>query len=79
MQFNVSYACVHHLIHVLIHEFGLNVCVCKHCGIGIKPDIVYEFGLASRKPELLKGVYDMGFNAPSKIQETALPVLLGEP
>ena len=32
-----------------------------------------------RKPELLKGVYDMGFNAPSKIQETALPTLLADP
>jgi len=32
-----------------------------------------------RKPELLKGVYDMGFNAPSKIQETALPALLADP
>ncbi|XP_064642570.1 ATP-dependent RNA helicase DDX19A-like [Lineus longissimus] len=31
------------------------------------------------KPELLKGVYDMGFNAPSKIQETALPTLLCDP
>ena len=32
-----------------------------------------------RKTELLKGVYDMGFNAPSKIQETALPTLLADP
>lgn len=32
-----------------------------------------------RKPELLKGVYAMGFNAPSKIQETALPTLLADP
>jgi len=31
------------------------------------------------KPELLKGVYEMGFNAPSKIQETALPALLADP
>lgn len=31
------------------------------------------------KPELLRGVYDMGFNAPSKIQETALPLLLADP
>ncbi|KAI1297225.1 ATP-dependent RNA helicase DDX19A [Halotydeus destructor] len=29
--------------------------------------------------ELLKGLYDMGFQAPSKIQETALPVLLANP
>jgi ATP-dependent RNA helicase DDX19/DBP5 len=28
------------------------------------------------KPELLKGIYGMGFNKPSKIQETALPILL---
>lgn len=32
-----------------------------------------------RKPALLKGVYAMGFNAPSKIQETALPTLLADP
>lgn len=31
------------------------------------------------KDDLLKGVYDMGFNKPSKIQETALPMLLAEP
>ncbi|KAJ8684387.1 hypothetical protein QAD02_020179 [Eretmocerus hayati] len=31
------------------------------------------------KPELLKGVYKMGFNSPSKIQETALPTLLADP
>lgn len=28
---------------------------------------------------LLKGVYEMGFNAPSKIQEAALPTLLANP
>lgn len=31
------------------------------------------------KPELLKGVYDMGFNRPSKIQENALPMMLAQP
>ncbi|KAE8594667.1 hypothetical protein XENTR_v10019740 [Xenopus tropicalis] len=31
------------------------------------------------KPELLKGVYAMGFNRPSKIQENALPMMLAEP
>ncbi|KAM9410105.1 ATP-dependent RNA helicase DDX19B [Pholidichthys leucotaenia] len=31
------------------------------------------------KPQLLKGVYEMGFNRPSKIQETALPMMLAEP
>ncbi|CAF5154226.1 unnamed protein product, partial [Rotaria sp. Silwood1] len=31
------------------------------------------------KPELLKGVYSMGFQAPSKIQEIALPHLLNNP
>lgn len=30
-------------------------------------------------PNLLKGVYEMGYNAPSKIQETALPLLLANP
>jgi len=40
---------------------------------------VKTFEALNLKPELLKGVYDMGFNAPSKIQETALPTLLAEP
>uniref|UniRef100_A0A2R5LJ37 RNA helicase n=1 Tax=Ornithodoros turicata TaxID=34597 RepID=A0A2R5LJ37_9ACAR len=31
------------------------------------------------RPELLKGVYDVGFDLPSKIQETALPTLLADP
>lgn len=40
----------------------------------------FKIDLSSiRKPELLKGVYAMGFNAPSKIQETALPTLLADP
>uniref|UniRef100_A0A8C5QBE6 RNA helicase n=1 Tax=Leptobrachium leishanense TaxID=445787 RepID=A0A8C5QBE6_9ANUR len=31
------------------------------------------------KPQLLQGVYKMGFNRPSKIQENALPMMLAEP
>ncbi|XP_039212549.1 ATP-dependent RNA helicase DDX25 isoform X2 [Crotalus tigris] len=31
------------------------------------------------KPELLQGIYGMGFNRPSKIQETALPIMLADP
>ncbi|KAK2851846.1 hypothetical protein Q5P01_008122 [Channa striata] len=31
------------------------------------------------KPELLKGVYNMGFNRPSRIQENALPMMLAQP
>uniref|UniRef100_T1ISG0 RNA helicase n=1 Tax=Strigamia maritima TaxID=126957 RepID=T1ISG0_STRMM len=31
------------------------------------------------RSELLRGVYGMGFNLPSKIQETALPTLLADP
>ncbi|XP_070561517.1 ATP-dependent RNA helicase DDX19A-like isoform X2 [Ptychodera flava] len=31
------------------------------------------------RPELLNGVYGLGFNSPSKIQETALPMLLADP
>ncbi|KAK2897227.1 ATP-dependent RNA helicase DDX19A [Channa argus] len=31
------------------------------------------------KPELLKGVYSMGFNRPSRIQENALPMMLAQP
>ncbi|XP_044180338.1 ATP-dependent RNA helicase DDX19A-like [Acropora millepora] len=29
--------------------------------------------------QLRRGVYDMGFNTPSKIQETAIPMLLADP
>ncbi|XP_053704744.1 ATP-dependent RNA helicase DDX19A isoform X1 [Synchiropus splendidus] len=31
------------------------------------------------KPELLKGIYTMGFNRPSRIQENALPMMLAQP
>lgn len=31
------------------------------------------------RPELLKGVYTIGFDLPSRIQETALPTLLADP
>ncbi|ESN90161.1 hypothetical protein HELRODRAFT_104410 [Helobdella robusta] len=40
---------------------------------------VQSFEKLNLKPELLKGLYEMKFNAPSKIQETALPSLLGNP
>ncbi|GJQ70603.1 putative nucleic acid binding protein [Trypoxylus dichotomus] len=40
---------------------------------------VKSFEALHLKPNLLKGVYEMGFNAPSKIQETALPTLLADP
>lgn len=34
---------------------------------------------ACSHPDLLKGIYAMGFNKPSKIQERALPLLLANP
>lgn len=40
---------------------------------------VKSFEALNLKPQLLKGVYAMGFNSPSKIQETALPTLLADP
>ncbi|XP_033244823.1 DEAD-box helicase Dbp80 [Drosophila miranda] len=40
---------------------------------------VKTFEALDLKTELLKGIYAMGFNTPSKIQETALPMLLGDP
>ncbi|KAL3283618.1 hypothetical protein HHI36_006757 [Cryptolaemus montrouzieri] len=40
---------------------------------------VKTFEALNLNPNLLKGIYDMGFNAPSKIQETALPTLLAVP
>ncbi|XP_021238782.1 ATP-dependent RNA helicase DDX25-like isoform X3 [Numida meleagris] len=35
--------------------------------------------LFHRKKELLQGVYTMGFNRPSKIQENALPIMMAHP
>jgi superfamily II DNA/RNA helicase len=32
-----------------------------------------------RRPDLLKGIFAMGFDKPSKIQEKALPLLLADP
>lgn len=40
---------------------------------------IKSFEALHLQPQLLKGVYAMGFNAPSKIQETALPTLLADP
>ncbi|XP_043064414.1 DEAD-box helicase Dbp80 isoform X2 [Drosophila ficusphila] len=40
---------------------------------------VKTFEALHLKGELLKGIYAMGFNTPSKIQETALPTLLADP
>ncbi|XP_065571377.1 ATP-dependent RNA helicase DDX19A-like [Artemia franciscana] len=40
---------------------------------------VKSFEALHLKPNILKGVYSMGYNAPSKIQETALPALLADP
>lgn len=40
---------------------------------------VKQFEDLNLKPELLKGLYAMGFTKPSKIQETALPAVLGDP
>lgn len=40
---------------------------------------IKSFESLNLNENLLRGVYEMGFNAPSKIQETALPVLLAVP
>lgn len=40
---------------------------------------VKKFEELNLPKELLSGVYEMGFNKPSKIQETALPLLLANP
>ncbi|XP_014670707.1 PREDICTED: ATP-dependent RNA helicase DDX19B-like isoform X2 [Priapulus caudatus] len=40
---------------------------------------IKSFEELNLRPELLKGIYAMGFNTPSKIQETALPTLLADP
>lgn len=37
------------------------------------------FHLINSHPDLLKGVYNMGFNRPSRIQENALPMMLAQP
>uniref|UniRef100_A0AAY4CCC7 RNA helicase n=1 Tax=Denticeps clupeoides TaxID=299321 RepID=A0AAY4CCC7_9TELE len=40
---------------------------------------VKSFEQLRLKPQLLQGVYAMGFNRPSRIQENALPMMLAEP
>ena len=45
-----------------------------HCSSSSPPSLPLP-----RHPDLLKGVYGMGFNRPSKIQEKALPILLADP
>lgn len=40
---------------------------------------VKSFEELNLRPELLKGVFAMGYNSPSKIQETALPTLIADP
>lgn len=40
---------------------------------------VKKFEDLNLRPELLKGIYSMGFTKPSKIQETALPALINDP
>jgi ATP-dependent RNA helicase DDX19/DBP5 len=40
---------------------------------------VKRFEDLNLKPELLQGLYSMGFSKPSKIQETALPALINDP
>ncbi len=47
----------------------------------LSPSLYTAAGLlfAVRHADLLKGIYDMGFTKPSKIQESALPLLLGDP
>jgi ATP-dependent RNA helicase DDX19/DBP5 len=40
---------------------------------------VKRFEDLNLKPELLQGLYSMGFTKPSKIQETALPALINDP
>jgi superfamily II DNA/RNA helicase len=43
------------------------------------PEIGGGSHLCDRSEDLLKGVYKMGFQKPSKIQERALPLLLQDP
>lgn len=56
------------------------MCARDHCGRTVlcftTPSCVVH---ARRRPELLKGVYGMGFNKPSRIQEVALPILIADP
>ena len=40
---------------------------------------VKSFEALDLRKELLKGIYEMGFRLPSKIQEISLPTLLAEP
>ena len=52
--------------------------VCQYA-TGAISDARSHATVVHRHPDLLKGIYDMGFSKPSKIQERALPLLLANP
>ena len=52
-------------------ELGLYVCFL----LTLNEELISD----NRSPELLKGLYEMDFSRPSKIQERALPLLLSDP
>lgn len=62
-------------------ELRLWVCLQKHVSSHILARLsrLSDLIIIDRKPELLKGVYEMGFNRPSRIQENALPMMLAQP
>lgn len=51
---------------------------CQYCGV-FDPVFHGLIAFPQSPQDLLKGVYDMGFSKPSKIQERALPLLLSNP
>ena len=62
---------LHHEVEVRLADVQANVASPLYSARSFE-----ELGL---KPELLKGIYAMRFNKPSKIQEKALPLLLSDP
>ena len=63
----------------LVHTVTAQTLEVQHADPNSPLYSVKSFEELHLKPNLLKGVYEMGFSKPSKIQETALPILLADP
>lgn len=63
----------------VLHDSEAKIVVQQSSALPSLYSAVSRFEDLNLKPELLKGVFGMGFNRPSKIQEVSLPIILGNP
>jgi len=63
----------------ILHDEEAKITVRSSAPLSSLYAAVSKFEDLNLKPELLKGVFGMGFNRPSKIQEVSLPLILGNP